>query len=285
MKQSEFAKLLDKIQEEEREVRAQGQKEYAHDEENSFRNFDIVGDLLKCPHCHEKIGPQTVLMVYKLKHVFGIIAHVNGERSQREDVRGRLKDDRLYSALLWGMEEGGEKKWETVPDPTPRPEHTTTLEDMAEYFPHRPEPPARVGCSTCGCTCTICMDGHSERQVGIGGIQFHTPECVERGVTVRFGPMIPDGPDPTRVPDEVYAAEGEGGPELFDREVDRYEGARDSAKFLRSAFLNNWTVEGMCFTIRISDETTVSLKMTGKVVELTGINWGGTLNSIPGDGI
>tara|TARA_Y100000310_G_C20509786_1_gene728235 strand:+ start:671 stop:823 length:153 start_codon:yes stop_codon:yes gene_type:complete len=42
-------------------------------------------------------------MVYLLKHVDGITAYIEGHKSQREDVRGRIKDAIVYLMLLWGM--------------------------------------------------------------------------------------------------------------------------------------------------------------------------------------
>jgi|TARA_R100001594_G_C4033319_1_gene261705 hypothetical protein len=44
-------------------------------------------------------------MIYLLKHVDGIKAYVNGYKSQREDVRGRITDVIVYLMLLWGMVE------------------------------------------------------------------------------------------------------------------------------------------------------------------------------------
>ena len=40
----------------------------------------------------------------------GIIAHVDGHSSQREDVRGRITDAIVYLCLLWGMIESDSKK-------------------------------------------------------------------------------------------------------------------------------------------------------------------------------
>jgi len=101
--QAEFADLLVKIQETEREVRASAQQEYAHEGNNAFRNFDLVGEIVRCPHCNRPIGPMATLLVYLLKHIFGIVAWVGGARAQREDVTGRILDSRLYEALLWGI--------------------------------------------------------------------------------------------------------------------------------------------------------------------------------------
>lgn len=91
-----FAKHLAMLQKAEREVREAGQKEYAHVEEDAFANFVRVGNALG-------IDKEKVLMVYLLKHIDGINAWINGHRSQRESIHGRIKDARLYLALLDGM--------------------------------------------------------------------------------------------------------------------------------------------------------------------------------------
>jgi len=52
---------------------------------------------------------KQVLWVYMQKHFDGILAYINGFKSQREDVRGRIKDARLYLALLRGMIEEEEQ--------------------------------------------------------------------------------------------------------------------------------------------------------------------------------
>lgn len=95
---ADFAALLTRIQAEETEVCGAGQAEYSHSEENVFANFDRASAALGIPREH-------VLLVYALKHWDGIVAHVRGHRSQREDVRGRIKDLRMYLAILWGMVE------------------------------------------------------------------------------------------------------------------------------------------------------------------------------------
>ena len=89
---------MDKIWKEVKSTRDDGQKEYAHAESNVFANFDRVGSLLE-------IGSERTLMVYLLKHIDGITAHVKGHKSQREDVRGRIKDSIVYLMLLWAMVE------------------------------------------------------------------------------------------------------------------------------------------------------------------------------------
>lgn len=107
MNKQQFSTLLESIQSAELQVREDGQKEYAHDDENVFANFDRVAQSLQ-------LDRKQVLLVYALKHWDGIVAYVGGHKSQREDVRGRIKDLRMYLALLWGMVEEEEKgKFET----------------------------------------------------------------------------------------------------------------------------------------------------------------------------
>lgn len=98
MTKREFSNILATIQNEELQVCEAGQAEYAHDEHNVLANFERVAKSLG-------LTREQVLLVYSLKHLDGIVAWVNGHRSQREDVRGRIKDLRMYLALLRGMVE------------------------------------------------------------------------------------------------------------------------------------------------------------------------------------
>ena len=75
-------------------TRQSGGEEYARDGENIFANFERVSDSLE-------ISVEECIMVYSLKHIDGIIAHVQGTTSQREDVRGRITDLIVYMSLLW----------------------------------------------------------------------------------------------------------------------------------------------------------------------------------------
>lgn len=79
-------------------LRGHGQAEYAHKDENAFANFERVGERLN-------ISREKVLMVYTEKHWDGIASYVNGHKSQREDVRGRINDMIVYLCLLRGMVE------------------------------------------------------------------------------------------------------------------------------------------------------------------------------------
>ena len=62
-------------------TRDAGQREYAHSDDNVFANFERVAKSIDSSR-------QKVLMVYLLKHIDGISAHIKGHKSQREDVKG-----------------------------------------------------------------------------------------------------------------------------------------------------------------------------------------------------
>jgi hypothetical protein len=74
----------------------QCQKEYAHDEGNALGNFERLAEDLKLPR-------EKVLWVYMKKHMDGILAHINGFKSQREPVQGRIIDAIVYLMLLYCM--------------------------------------------------------------------------------------------------------------------------------------------------------------------------------------
>ena len=82
-------------------TRESGQKEYAHNTDNVFANFERVADSLN-------IKREQALAVYLLKHVDGVMSYIKGHKSQREDVRGRITDIIVYLMLLWGMVEEDE---------------------------------------------------------------------------------------------------------------------------------------------------------------------------------
>ena len=77
-------------------TRDAGQKEYAHSEDNVFANFERVAELTD-------VNREKVLLVYLLKHIDGISAHIKGHKSQRENVVGRITDAVVYLLLLRGM--------------------------------------------------------------------------------------------------------------------------------------------------------------------------------------
>ena len=82
-------------------TREDGQKEYARNIDNVFANFQRVGKYVG-------ILQEQVLMVYLLKHIDGIMAYVNGHKSQREGVEGRITDAIVYLLLLRVMVEENE---------------------------------------------------------------------------------------------------------------------------------------------------------------------------------
>ena len=96
MRLAEHNELLEDIFEEVRKIRLAGQKEYAHDEDNCFANFERIAKL-------QDLSRETILMTYLFKHIDGIQSYVKGHKSQREDVRGRIVDIIVYLTLLWGM--------------------------------------------------------------------------------------------------------------------------------------------------------------------------------------
>jgi hypothetical protein len=108
MTTAEFNKVLDFAWNKILFLRNSGQKEYAHDEDNVFANFERVGASLD-------LDRKKVLMVYLLKHLDGINAYIKGHKSQREGVDGRIGDALVYLLLLLGMvvEEDGIKITET----------------------------------------------------------------------------------------------------------------------------------------------------------------------------
>ena len=98
---------MQKIWSQVQQTRDDGQKEYAHSEENVFANFERVGKAID-------VSPDKTLMVYLLKHIDGITAYISGHKSQREDVRGRIKDAIVYLMLLWAMIEQKESNGKEI---------------------------------------------------------------------------------------------------------------------------------------------------------------------------
>jgi len=96
MTQGDMANLMTEIFGECNKFRAAGQKEYAHDEDNAFANFERLAKDLG-------MDRKMILWVYAMKHRDGIAAYIKGHKSQREDVRGRINDLIVYLCLLRGM--------------------------------------------------------------------------------------------------------------------------------------------------------------------------------------
>lgn len=91
-----MATLMQKIFASCMETREQGQKEYAHKEAEAFTNFIEAG-------AEVGVDRKVAWFVYFFKHYKGMTAYIKGHKSQREDVRGRIKDMIVYLCLLWGM--------------------------------------------------------------------------------------------------------------------------------------------------------------------------------------
>ena len=97
MNKQALATLMDDVFENEiMKLREAGQNEYAHEDDNAFANFDRVAN-------HLGLSAEVVCMVYMLKHVDGVSSFVNGHKSQREDVTGRLNDIIVYCFILRGL--------------------------------------------------------------------------------------------------------------------------------------------------------------------------------------
>lgn len=105
MSRDDVARLMDEMHSEEQQVRGEGQKEYAHDESNALANFEDGAKITG-------ISREQALFLLLHKHIRGIAAYVQGHRSQREDIRGRIKDARVYLALLRAMVEDDAKRLE-----------------------------------------------------------------------------------------------------------------------------------------------------------------------------
>lgn len=98
---ADVAKLMDQIFRECQSTREAGQKEYAHDDANALSNFERSAQEIQIPR-------EKSWYIYAKKHWDGITAWINGHRSQREDVRGRIKDMIVYLVLLWAMVDDNE---------------------------------------------------------------------------------------------------------------------------------------------------------------------------------
>ena len=96
MKTVQFNAYFDHMLNEIKETRDSGQKEYARDKNDVLANFKRVSEWLG-------ISTEQVIGVYMLKHIDGITSFINGHKSQREDITGRLTAVIVYSTLLWAL--------------------------------------------------------------------------------------------------------------------------------------------------------------------------------------
>ena len=109
-------------------LREEGQKEYAHDNSNALQNFERLADRLG-------ISREKVLMVYLEKHIDGITSYVNGHRSQRESVTGRINDAILYLILLKCMVADDERRTNSKVGQTISTAKRASIADIPSYPP------------------------------------------------------------------------------------------------------------------------------------------------------
>lgn len=128
----DVALLMESVFEQLRQTREAGQKEYAHSEENALRNFEDTGKELDIPR-------ERVLWIFLKKHLDGVLAYIKGYQSQREDVRGRIKDIIVYLILLWAMIDDREgqrdKERQAIREQGTRPEDQLNYERRENEAP------------------------------------------------------------------------------------------------------------------------------------------------------
>ena len=78
------------------ETREEGQKEYAHKENNVFQDFDSTGELIG-------LNAEKVLFCHLNKHIRGISKYIQDGMKQRDSIQGRIVDSMVYLSLLSGM--------------------------------------------------------------------------------------------------------------------------------------------------------------------------------------
>lgn len=106
----EMARLRDRVFAECERLMTAGQAEYAHRADDALSNFRRVAERLGA-------DPAAVCLTYLEKHLDGIHAHVQGHRSQRENVAGRINDAINYLVILRAIfEEAGETGQQLQPD-------------------------------------------------------------------------------------------------------------------------------------------------------------------------
>lgn len=92
----EFMKLSEEIFIKIQNTARQGQREYSHGMQEALGNFNRLAKDLNMPR-------EKVLWIYLKKHLDGVLSHINGHRSQREPIDGRITDVIVYMCLFWGM--------------------------------------------------------------------------------------------------------------------------------------------------------------------------------------
>ena len=96
MTKNEYNKHFNELLEIVVETREEGQKEYAHDNNNVFLDFDSTAKLIN-------VSPEKVLFCHLNKHIRGISKYLQDGEKQRDDIQGRIVDSMVYLSLLSGM--------------------------------------------------------------------------------------------------------------------------------------------------------------------------------------
>lgn len=124
-----MAKVVNEIN----SLREAGQKEYVHDEDRPFRNFEDNGAKVGIPR-------EKAWWLMASKHIDGIVAWINGHRSQRENVRGRINDLIVFLILLRAMVEEDELPRPTIYglDKGQLIKRVNELEQKGPYIPPTP---------------------------------------------------------------------------------------------------------------------------------------------------
>jgi len=102
MTYKEFEVLLNCMHKEEQKIVSTKGVEYTVGDQ--LDNFKRIGKEVKCVHCGEEVGAKVVLWIYLKKHLDGLLSYINKDKELSEEtVIGRLKDARVYLALLRGL--------------------------------------------------------------------------------------------------------------------------------------------------------------------------------------
>lgn len=111
--------------ENEKGTRDSGAAEYAMSTD-VFANFRRIASRLDKK-------PEEVLLVYALKHMDGIISHVNGLESQREPIYGRIEDLRNYLMILAAMFKARERQENPLADEVISTAAIAEVDDFAKF--------------------------------------------------------------------------------------------------------------------------------------------------------
>lgn len=98
MTNDDFDRLVEQATKARLEMARKKGREYANENECRTFNFEIIAELLG-------IKPETVAMVYKLKHILSLCTYIKDLehdtlRDLTEPLEGRIDDDQNYSDLL-----------------------------------------------------------------------------------------------------------------------------------------------------------------------------------------